>query len=156
MAIAYYFTWANYGTWLPGDSRWWLRHECGLQPPDPILELEARARMTEDACLLDDEQRQLVETTIAKHCTVRQWVLHAVNCRTNHVHVVVSAVAEPHIVREQFKAWATRRLKELERSRSGIKPGEERENWWAERGWDELIDDEESLAAVNAYVRDGQ
>jgi hypothetical protein len=31
-----------------------------------------------------------------------------------------------------------------------------RENWWTERGWDEYIDDEDSLAEVIAYVRDGQ
>jgi hypothetical protein len=38
--------------------------------------------------------------------------LHAVNCRSNHVHVVVTANRDPDEVREQFKAWCTRRLKQ--------------------------------------------
>ena len=29
-------------------------------------------------------------------------------------------------------------------------------NWWTERGWDVYIDNEEELAAVVAYVLEGQ
>ena len=53
------------------------------------------ARMTEDACRLDDEHRRLVEATIAEHCAIRGWTLYAVNCRSNHVHVVVAASPHP-------------------------------------------------------------
>ena len=75
--------------------------------------------MTEDACLLVEERRRLVEKkqTVADHCHVRGWALHAVNCRSNHIHVVVTADRDPDTVRDQFKAWCTRRLKELERTR---------------------------------------
>ena len=121
MPIAYFLTWANYGTWLPGDQRCWLLHGRGVKPPNPVLERAVAARMTDDACILDDEQRLCVEKTIADHCKIRQWILHAVNCRTTHVHVVVSAKPKPDVVREQFKAWATRKLKELARSRLGRK-----------------------------------
>jgi hypothetical protein len=115
--LAYFLTWPTYGTWLPGDERGWVLHGKGWRPPDPILKLEAEARLTEDACLLDKEQRRLVEQTVADHCRVRGWVLHAVNCRSNHVHVVVTARLDPDGVRAQFKSWCTRRLKELERTR---------------------------------------
>jgi REP element-mobilizing transposase RayT len=152
MAIAFFSTWTTYGTWLPGDPRGWYQHGRGLQEPDALRRLEAMLRMTEAALTLDPDQRRLVEETIAAHCGVRAWTLHAVNCRSNHVHAVVTAPARPiELPREQFKAWCTRRLKERERARAAV-----REHWWTERGWDEYIDDEDALAAVNAYVLDGQ
>ena len=120
--VAFLLTWTTYGTWLPGDERGWSDHRHGFQLPDPILELEARARMTEDVCLLDDEQRRIVENTIRDHCQKRGWNLHAVNCRTNHVHVVVSSDRDPEEVRDQFKAWGTRKLNEFELERRQNSP----------------------------------
>src|SRR5215471_6985078 len=102
--LAYFLTWPTYGTWLPGDERGWVEYRSGWQLPDPIRKLEAEARMTEDALTLDSEQRQVVEQTIAQHCRVRGWKLHVVNCRTNHLHVVVTADRPPKLVRVQFKA----------------------------------------------------
>ena len=76
-------------------------------------------------------------------------MLHAVNCRSNHVHVVVAAPGRRiEVPREQFKAWCTRRLRERSPT--------VRKHWWTDRGWDEYIDDEDALAAVIAYVREGQ
>ena len=118
--LGFFLTWATYGTWLPGDNRGWIEYRHGWQLPSPARRLEAEARMTKDACILDPEQRVLVEKTIADHCQIRGWQLHAVNCRTNHLHVVVSAPLHPDEIRKQFKAWCTRRLKELERQRRGI------------------------------------
>ncbi len=159
-ALAYFLTWGTYGTWLPGDERGWNLHGRGWQPPDPIRKLEAEARMTEDACRLDPEQRDVVERQIAETCSFRGWQLHAVNCRSNHVHVVVSANVDPKIVRNQLKAWCTRRLKELEakRRQNHQQADKEpiRENWWAERGSQRFLNDENSLEAAILYVRDGQ
>src|SRR5688500_9393457 len=106
--LAYFLTWNTYGTWLPGDERGWIEFRRGWQLPDPIRELEAAARMSEDACRLDREQREVVEAQIAETCRVRGWELLAVNCRSNHVHVVVVADRAPKIVRNQLKAWCTR------------------------------------------------
>jgi len=105
--------------------------------------------MTEDACLLTPGQRQSVEKQIAETCAHRGWVLHAVNCRSNHVHVVVSAsVDNPKKIRIDLKAWATRSLKKTS--------AQERENWWAERGSVRFLNNEENLQAAILYVRDGQ
>jgi REP element-mobilizing transposase RayT len=152
--IAYFLTWATYGTWLPGDERGWVEYRRGWQLPDPLRKLEAEAHMTEDACVLSAADRQVVETTIAKHCQIRKWMLHAVNCRSNHLHVVVTADRHPDVVREQLKAWCTRRLKELQLTNPT--PQQVRENWWAERGSKRFINDEGSLEAAILYVRDGQ
>jgi len=111
--------------------------------------------MTEDACRFDGEQREVVERQIAETCNVRGWELHAVNCRSNHVHVIVTADEAPKIVRNQLKAWCTRRLRELEAKRR-LAEDSNRENWWAERGSQRFINDSESLEAAILYVRDGQ
>jgi REP element-mobilizing transposase RayT len=144
-----------------------------MQAPDPIRKREAAARMTEDACRLDGDQRQLVESTIAEHCDTRGWTLFAVNCRSNHVHVVVASKKHPKTVRSELKAWCTRRLKELQRQsgccgRTDANPSSTqrasgdiseivvRENWWAERGSAICIDHDEFLEDVIHYVREGQ
>lgn len=164
--LAYFLTWPTYGTWLPGDERGWIKHQRGWQLPDPIQKQEAEARMTEDAFRLDDEQRALVNRQIAETCSFRGWTLHAVNCRSNHVHVVLTASQSPEVVRNQLKAWCTRRLKELEIARrletptrsvsEGTNAPSIRENWWAERGSQRYINDEDSLEAAIRYVLDGQ
>jgi hypothetical protein len=118
--LAYFLTWATYGTWLPGDERGWVEYGRGWRLPDPARKLEAEAIMSEDAYILDREQRAAVERQICETCEVRGWKLHAVNCRSNHLHVVVTAIAHPKTVRAQLKAWCTRRLKELETARSSI------------------------------------
>ena len=98
--LAYFLTWPTYGTWLPGDERGWVQYRKGWKAPHPDRELKAAAPMTEEACLLDTEQRRLVEQTVADHCRIRAWHLHAVNCRTNHLHVVVTAAVSAEQVRE--------------------------------------------------------
>jgi REP element-mobilizing transposase RayT len=45
-------------------------------------------------------------------CRVKGWELHALNVRTNHLHLVVHANAAPELVMNTCKAWATRRLRE--------------------------------------------
>jgi REP element-mobilizing transposase RayT len=153
--IAFMFTWSTYGTWLPGDERGWVDHRRGFQLPDPIRELEAAAKMTEDACRLNQAQREQVHEQIAETCGYRRWHLYAVNCRSNHLHAVISASAAPKTMREQLKAWCTRRLKDDERRR--ILPGAKlRENWWAERGSIRWIYDDNGLESAVLYVLDGQ
>jgi len=98
---------------LPGDERGWVEEPGRFREPDAKREEAARRRMTEPELTLDLEQRVIVETTIADHCRIRRWHLHAVKCRTQHVHVVVTAPnRDPDDVMDQLKAWCTRRLKE--------------------------------------------
>lgn len=156
--LGFMITWSTYGTWLPGDQRGWVLYRHGWQLPDRVLELEAAAKMTESACRLDLEQRRAVEEQIVETCARRGWQLHAVNCRSNHLHVAVSADAHPKTIRSQLKAWCSRKLKKLEAARvaaSGAKTPI-REHWWAERGSQRYINDADSLEAAIVYVRDGQ
>jgi REP element-mobilizing transposase RayT len=104
---------------------------------------------------LDAEQRREVEGQVRETCRYRGWTLHAVNCRSNHIHIVVSAPIHPKKVRSQIKAWCTRRLKNLERLRNPTLDVI-RENWWVERGSQRWINDDLSLEAAAVYVKDGQ
>jgi REP element-mobilizing transposase RayT len=150
--LAYYLTWTTYGTWLPGDERGWVERPGQLRLAQPRLETVARSLLTEDPCVLDLGQRQLVERTIMQHCALRMWHFHAVNCRTNHVHVVVTAQPHPRVVQEQFKAWCSRRLNERRREEQG----DSRVKWWTERGSQRWLNDEDSLEAAILYVREYQ
>ncbi|MEM7456160.1 MAG: transposase [Planctomycetota bacterium] len=147
--LAYFLTIATYGTWLPGDQRGWVEYRRGWQLPDPVLELESSCLMSEDACILDASARNIVQQQLAETCNHRGWILQAANCRSNHMHAVVTvdSVAARN-VRQDLKAWCTRRLKEL------IDP--DRDNWWAERGSIRWIRDEESLDRVIQYVSEAQ
>jgi REP element-mobilizing transposase RayT len=144
--LAYFLTWTTYGTWLPGDERGWVKYHKGQHRPHPPRKLEASARMMEAACRLSPSERQVVEETVTDHCRIRHWTLHAVNCRSNHVHVIVTADRHPDEVRRQLKAWTARKLKQLRA----------RKTWWTERGSRRYLNDEESLEAAILYVRDAQ
>ena len=127
-----------------------------FRAPDGQRKAAAEQLMTEPALTLDPEQRRIVEDTIADHCRVRGWHLHGVNARTQHVHVVVTAPQRhPEVVMDQFKAWCTRRLKELERSH---RPAERafQQNWWTQGGSKRWLNDEKSLLEAIRYVVDGQ
>lgn len=147
--LAYFLTWPTYGTWLPGDERGWVEYRKGWHVPDAARKLESAAKMTEDACTLSEPEREIVERQVAETCGHRGWHLYAVSCRSNHIHVVVTAPnTHPKKVRNDLKAWCTRRLKE--------KSDPTRENWWAERGSQRYINDEGSLEAAIRYVTEAQ
>ena len=155
--LAYFLTWTTYGTWLPGDERGWVERKSGFRLPAPLKKFEALARMTEDACRLSEPERSVVESTIFDHCRIRNWPLYAANCRSNHVHVVVASDKSPRVVRDQLKAWCTRRLKDLvQPTPDSPSSNRIRTNWWSERGSCRYINDADSLEAAILYVRDAQ
>ncbi|MEO1526684.1 MAG: transposase [Planctomycetota bacterium] len=146
--IAFFLTWVTYGTWLPGDDRGWVEYMHGWQLPSRDLETDCQARMSECAVRLTKDLRNRVEEQIAETCQYRNWTLHAVNCRSNHLHLVVSAAGTPpKKIRADLKAYTTRCLKSLDSRRN---------NWWAERGSIRWINNNEDLATVVRYVNDAQ
>jgi len=146
--IAFFLTCVTYGTWLPGDERGWVEHKRGWKLPNPDLEADCELPMSEDAIRLTTEQRQSVEDQMSETCQYRGWHLHAVNCRSNHFHAVVTASETPaRKIRIDLKGYATRCLRSFEPSRS---------NWWAERGSIRWIFTDEDLETVITYVNDAQ
>ena len=104
--------------------------------------------MSEDACVLNQTERAIVEEQLMETCDFRGWTLHAKNCRSNHMHYVIGGEATPKKIRIDTKAWCTRRLKRDSRQR--------RENWWTERGSVRWVYNEDGLATVIEYVNEAQ
>jgi REP element-mobilizing transposase RayT len=130
--LAYFITFRCFGTWLPGDERGWTERHAKLRTDSsrsghPTLRSMAQAVMAHSPFVLQDEHREIVGAAIRDVCDHRNWVLHALNVRTNHVHLVVSATSTPEHVMTSLKAWSTRRLREAGLVSDEIKP-------WSRRG----------------------
>lgn len=155
--LAYHIVWTTYGTWLPGDARGWVKKKAsGIQEPDPRRERLARQRMAEGAVLLTMRQRAIVEQTIREHCRIREWSLHDVSVRSNHVHVVVTADCDPDEVMGPLKAWCSRRLSDAAGLTSAVASGAGRRRWFTEGGDKEVIEHEAYLENAIRYVLEGQ
>ncbi len=148
--IAYLITWTTYGTWLQGDERGWKRRgAAGFELPNSSFKEAAKDKMKESSFLLTASDREVVEKTVRKHCEVRGWELHAVNARSNHVHVVVTSPDyDPAIVSNQLKAWSSRLLKKTSYP--------DRERFWTERSGRRWINHESDLDSVIVYVLEAQ
>ena len=83
-----------------------------MLPPDPLRENAQRAKMRQPEYRLDEARRTVVLRTIREVATHRKWKLWAVHVRSNHVHIIVTAPVTPEKVMMDFKAWASRRLRE--------------------------------------------
>jgi REP element-mobilizing transposase RayT len=145
----YFMTWNTYGTWLPGDARGWRKRDVGPQESRPLLEAWCRERLTDAPVLLGPPDRKTVENACREHCEFRGWHLFAVNARSNHVHLVVSANVGPVKVRDQLKANCTRRL------RTQTNPLV-RDKTWAVGGDTEVLNGESSIETAVTYVLDAQ
>ena len=147
--VTYFITWTTYGTWLPGDARGWRKTRKGDQAPRPLLEAWCRHRMTESPVLLNETQRAKVEAVCREHAQVRGWVLHAVSARSNHVHLAVTADKKPETVRDQFKANAMRVLRQPPDAITN-------EKVWTSGGDCEIVDGDDELERVVAYIMEAQ
>jgi REP element-mobilizing transposase RayT len=116
--LAYFITIRTHGTWLHGDERGSVeRHDRNLYGADgigldPVFSVVMGRNMEAEAFLLDGTQRRVVDKAIRSVCTIRGYGLKALNVRTNHAHIVVTAPVKPNAVMVAFKANATRELKE--------------------------------------------
>ncbi|NOT47517.1 MAG: hypothetical protein HOP17_07175 [Acidobacteria bacterium] len=115
--IAYLLTFRTYGTWLHGDDRGSVRRNGNnrYQGPKVSASVPLSEAMVEgqrgSIFVLNSDQRRCVEAAITEVCEFRNYLLRAVNVRTNHAHVVASAGVKPEKIVNDFKVYATRRLR---------------------------------------------
>jgi REP element-mobilizing transposase RayT len=147
--LTLFITWTTYGSWLPGDCRGWRKWRTGHKQPQPLLEDWCRERMKEPSVVLQVPHRVAVERICHEHANIRGGALHAIAVRSNHVHIAVSASGDPSKVRDQFKANATRVLREVS---DPIK----NEKVWTRGGDIEILDTEEELHQVVLYITEAQ
>ncbi len=116
--IAYLITFRTFGTWLHGDSRTSMQRSrdkrFGTIRLDANVPLEEAMRkgFKQEPVILSDPQRNIVDIAIREVCEYRKYSLRALNIRSNHGHVVVSAAMKPEKIAGDFKAYSTRRLRE--------------------------------------------
>ena len=154
MPLAYFITFTTYGTWLHGrncNSVDKTHNEPGAPflPSDPIRESEMRSHMREAPYLLDERRRAVVLDTIQEVVRYRRWQLLACHVRTNHVHIVVTAETKPEKIMSDFKAYASRRLKERLGEPADCKR-------WTQHGSTRYMWDERQVAAAVEYTVNGQ
>ncbi|MDR1494348.1 MAG: transposase [Planctomycetaceae bacterium] len=147
--LAYLITFTCYGQWLHGDERSSVdrkhnKYETEFVKPNQELYAEQTKKMRQTPVILGDEERKIVEKTIKEVCSYRKWELLEINVRTNHVHVVATGNTIPDKIMGDFKAYATRRLKE-----SGFFV----KNVWTEGGSTRYLWDDESVVAACHYAR---
>ena len=83
------------------------------------------------------------------HADRRGWAIHAVSARSNHVHIAVTADAAPKKVRDQFKANATRMLRQNPDPITN-------ERVWTKGGDCEIVDTDDELERVIQYIQEAQ
>jgi len=148
-AKAYLLTWTTYGSWLPGDSRGWVdRHRTHgevIESPDPLRERLARKAMRKSPVTLCSELRSVVFDSIRRAAKFRGWHIHALDVRSNHVHVVIAAgnQASGEVMRV-LKAYASRELTQSVSSRKGP--------WWTRQGSKRQLFTDSAVAAAVRYV----
>ncbi|HEX8735693.1 MAG TPA: transposase, partial [Pyrinomonadaceae bacterium] len=99
---------------------------------------------------LNAEQRICVEKAIRETCTIRRWILQAINVRTNHIHTVVSiGINKPESALNAFKANATRKMRENQCWQNERSP-------WADKGSKRYLWNERSIELAIDYVINGQ
>jgi len=90
-------------------------HGSRLLDPDSQRASAERQRMAQPPYRLDESSRAAVLAALRQHCAYRGWSLLAAHVRTNHVHAIVDADVLPEKVMNEFKAYASRELKRLDR-----------------------------------------
>ena len=86
-----------------------------------------------------------ISEAIQEVCRQRGWNLLAAHVRSNHVHTVVEAEAEPERVMNDFKAYASRRLNRM----SLDAPNRKR---WARHGSTRWLWKPQHVSAALQYV----
>lgn len=152
--LAYLITFRCYGTWLHGDSRLSVdrAHNVYGTPKIPAnfpLEDSDLRQLKHAPINLDAKGRQIVELAVREVCDHRKYSLQAINVRTNHVHIVVTAMGRPEPVLKAFKSYATRSLRRAGLLSANVKP-------WARHGSTVYLWKEQDVAKAIEYVVMGQ
>ena len=142
--LAYLITFRTYGTWLHGDERTSVsRQSKGIIDINLPLKEHMEAKMTGKPVILDRAQRLVVQDSVKEVCLHRNYILYAVNIRSNHGHAVIGAKAKPERIADTLKAYSTRRLREAGLIVADIKVwsrGRSRKYLWKIRHLDAAID----------------
>jgi len=152
--LAYFITFHTYGSWLHGDEKRSVDKGHNVYEMEYVRANENRriyeqGQQNSSAKKFQRAARIIIDKTINEVAKYRGWTLHALNVRTNHIHVVVSANTTPEKVMNDFKVYCTRRLRET---------GEisKEEKIWSRHGSTRYLWDEKSVEEACRYVVEEQ
>ena len=148
--LAFFITFRTYGTWLHGDprgsvDRFHKRVGTPKLPPNRMRQQYEAGLLKRKPVRLTLKQREAAADGIREICKKRNWGLWAVNVRTNHAHVVVTASCHSKKVRAALKANATKVMREQGGWRDSHSP-------WADKGSRVKIETRRHLIAAIVYV----
>jgi REP element-mobilizing transposase RayT len=149
--LAYLITFRCYGTWLHGDERGSVdefnnKFDTPFLPANPKWKEFNEKLLKHKPVKLNSERRDDVEFAIRETCKIRSWQLHALNVRTNHIHIVVSVgETSSRKVLSAFKANSTRKMRENKSWQFEHSP-------WAEHGSRRFLWTEKSIEIAIDYV----
>ncbi|TWT38618.1 transposase [Blastopirellula retiformator] len=126
---AYLITWTTQGTWF-------FSHQ--------VRSDQTMASRGAASTSLSVAQRELVEKAIEECCQQQGWSLVAANCRSNHVHAMVSATVDPHEILSKLQTATASRLGEADKTRQA---------WWEQGGNVRLLQDDIGIQAAMFYIR---
>jgi hypothetical protein len=152
--LAYFLTFTCYGTWLHGREPGSVdkaHNQFGnpLLPADSQREAKNQLILGEPPFQLDAARRRVVLATLREVAAFRGWHLLAAHVRCLHVHLVVQGEGDPDKMLNDFKAYATRRLKE-----AGFDPGRRRR--WTQGGSTRYLWKAENVKEAIRYVAEQQ
>jgi REP element-mobilizing transposase RayT len=147
----YLLTFHTYGTWFHGDIRGSVGRNGNNIPGTPVLAPNQQRvnfemkRSKHVGVTFDKMQQTSIHDTIKSVATFSKWLLHAVNVRTEHVHVVLSATKSPDIIMNSLKSWCTRKMNENGLWNKDFSP-------WSRHGSTRYLWDEKSVYDAVNYV----
>ena len=153
--LAYLITFRCYGTWIHGDERSSVNrrtnniHGTPKGKPNAALERTERGFLKNEPIKLDGIMRRAVETAIREVCDFRVYNLHALNVRTNHIHLVISARRKPEFLLNSMKSYCTRKLRS-----EGLVA--ETTKIWSRHGSTRYLWTERHIEIAVEYVQHGQ
>ncbi len=115
--MVYILTFSTYGVHLPGDERGSYNHvregRRRFFAPSTRLEAFAREKMRQPKYDLSSAAvRVAMRDSIVGVCRFRGWNLFALHIRVSRVHAVVETIGPASRILSDFKAYATRALRE--------------------------------------------
>ncbi len=153
--LAYLITFTTYGTWLHGDKRGSIdkrnNQYCStFESPNSGLHKKEQANLKNPSFIMDKNIREVVLKAVLWVCGLRGWIPHSVHVRKNHIHIVVSGDAKPERIMRDFKAYATRAIKNCDSDKTVIK------KYWTRHGSTKYLWTKGNLAAATEYVKNRQ
>ena len=153
--LGYFITICAYATWLHGDAKGSVDRDHNRVGEELLGRDEERSQRERDLLAgppmsFGPEARWVIDSTVREVCAYRGWILVAMNVRTTHLHVVVTALeAKPERVMNDLKAYCTRRLYEagvVERGR----------RVWSYHGSTRYLETDESFNRAVEYTMNEQ